>query len=58
MCVRIFTIGLLFISSEEAKVEIGVEIGGFTRCLRERVVFFFGVHLGTDPGGPCTASRH
>ena len=36
MCVRIFTIGLLFISSEEAKVEIGVEIGGLLGvCARE-----------------------
>ena len=38
MCVRIFTIGLLFIISEGTKVEIG----GFTSYLRERVFFFAG----------------
>ena len=49
MCVSIFTIGLLFIILEATKVEIGVEIGGFTSYLRERVVFFSRGPFGHGP---------
>jgi len=36
---RVIALGLLFIISEGTKVEIGVEIGGFTYYLRQKAFF-------------------
>ena len=58
MCVRLFTIGLIFVSSEATKVRVGVKIGVFTCYLREKVFFLGGDHLVVVSVGLCIAPRH